>query len=296
MEQFFNLLNADLFQLNHKGVNFLTLALATSLFCFGFWASTHARRILHHMIHSRLAVPQSTAYTASTLIFYILVVLTLMVTLSTVGFDLQNIAIVAGALSVGIGLGLQSSANNFISGLLLLFDRALRVGDYIELNNNLCGHIKQIRMQSTIITTNDNIEIIVPNSMFTSGQIINWTLTDEIKRMHIPFSVDDSSDIDRLYDVMLELADTLPHVALNNKERKPQLWFMKIADSAFEFELILWVERFATVNPLEAHSLFLREIHRTLQQHEFKFSYPQHDIHIRSTPPLQVEPPLNNHE
>lgn len=282
MDTLIKLLNIEIFHLNDATVTPMTLILATAIFSLGFWLSTHSRRLLNTIMHMRFRLPRGIAFAISTIVFYAVIVASMMISLSVIGFDMRNVAIIAGALSVGIGLGLQAIANNFMSGLLLLFDHSIRVGDYVEIDGGLHGHIEEIRMRSTIIKTNDNVEIIVPNSVFISERVINWTLTDDVKRMRIPFSVANNSDVDHLSLVILALAQQLPHVIADKKVFDPQIWLTKLAEYALDFELIVWVDRIATVNPIETRSLFLCAIHQALRTEGFEAPFPQQDIHIKS--------------
>jgi len=250
----------------------------------GLWIARNIRHLVHNVIAPRFDIHPSTGFALSAVIFYIIVTATLMITLSFLGFDLSNLAIVAGALSVGIGLGLQNIANNFVSGLLLLFDRSIKVGDYIELGNGERGTIEQIRVRSTIIRTNDDDEVIVPNSHFLSESVTNWTLSEDLHRMHIPFGVAYGSDVDKLYTLIEGLARTLPDVKLDDPERLPRLWFTAMADSALNFELILWVKPPATMRLHGTTSVFLRAIHKALNENNFEIPFPQRDVHIRTTP------------
>jgi len=161
----------------------------------GLWLAKKGRTFIRNTIAPRFDIDHSTAYAISSMAYYLCTLFTILFAISIIGFDLSNLALVAGALSVGVGLGLQTIANNFVSGLLLLFDRSMKVGDYVELADGTRGLITKILVRSTIIMTNDGVEVIVPNSHFLSDKIINWTLSDEARRMHIPFGVAYGSDV-----------------------------------------------------------------------------------------------------
>lgn len=278
------MLNTELFYLNGIVVTPATLMLAATVFVLGFWLGKHSRQLLNRVMHLRFHLPRGTAFAISTIVFYGVVITSMTISLSVIGFDLSNIAIIAGALSVGVGLGLQSIANNFMSGLLLLFDHSIRVGDYVEIDGGQHGHIEEIRMRSTIIKSNDNVEIIVPNSAFISQKVVNWTLSDDIKRMHIPFSVACNSDVASLSTAVFNAAIKLPHVIVDQQPFAPQVWLIKLAEYSLDFELVVWVDRTATTNPIETKSRFLSAIHQVLQQDGFESPFPQQDIHIKSMP------------
>jgi len=284
MNSIFTMLNTELFYLNGIVVTPATLMLAATVFVLGFWLGKHSRQLLNRVMHLRFHLPRGTAFAISTIVFYGVVITSMTISLSVIGFDLSNIAIIAGALSVGVGLGLQSIANNFMSGLLLLFDHSIRVGDYVEIDGGQHGHIEEIRMRSTIIKSNDNVEIIVPNSAFISQKVVNWTLSDDIKRMHIPFSVACNSDVASLSTAVFNAAIKLPHVIVDQQPFAPQVWLIKLAEYSLDFELVVWVDRTATTNPIETKSRFLSAIHQVLQQDGFESPFPQQDIHIKSMP------------
>jgi len=277
-------------QVGHAPLTVGGLLGSLAVLIVGLWIARNVRHLMHKVVTPRFNIHPSTGFALSAMAFYIIVTITLMMTLGFLGFDLSNLAIIAGALSVGIGLGLQNIANNFVSGLLLLFDRSIKVGDYIELANGTRGTIEQIRVRSTIIRTNDDVEAIVPNSYFLSDSVTNWTLSEQSRRMHIPFGVAYGSDVDKLYTLIEGLAYKLPDVKLDDAERMPRLWFIEMADSALNFELILWVNPPATMRPRGTTSVFLRAIHKALNENNFEIPFPQRDVHIRST----IEKHLHN--
>ena len=165
-----------------------------------------------------------------------------------------------------------------------MFDSSIKVGDYVELGDGSQGFIEQIRVRSTIIRTNDDIEAIVPNSHFLSAPVIKWTLSEASRRMHIPFGVAYGSDVDKVFDVINAMALGLPDVKLDDPERMPRLWFTEMAESSLNFELIVWVKSPATMRPRGTTSIFLRVIHKTLTDNGFEIPFPQRDVHIRTVP------------
>jgi len=260
------------------------LIYAVAIQIIGWWLARHLRHLIYRIISPRFNIHPSTGFAIAAVAYYITIAFTIGFTLTALGFDLSNLAIIAGALSVGIGLGLQNIANNFVSGLLLLFDRSIKVGDYVELGDGTRGTIEQIRVRSTIIRTNDDLEAIVPNSDFISAPVMNWTLSETSRRMHIPFGVAYGSDVDRVFEVVEKLALTLPFVKLDDTERLPRLWFTEMADSSLNFELIVWVNAPATMRPRGTTSTYLRAIHKELLVNHFEIPFPQRDIHIRTMP------------
>jgi len=284
MNELFSQMDVTIFHAGHITITLGNLVAALLVLTVGYWISRKARVVIQKVLAPRFKIDRSTAFALGTIAFYVIVIVTTMCALSILGFDISNLAIVAGALSVGIGLGLQNIANNFVSGLLLLFDSSIKVGDYVELGDGSRGFIEQIRVRSTIIRTNDDIEAIVPNSHFLSAPVINWTLSEASRRMHIPFGVAYGSDVDKVFDAIDEMALTLPDVKLDDPERMPRLWFTEMAESSLNFELIVWVKSPATMKPRGTTSIFLRAFHKTLLKNGFEIPCPQRDVHIRSMP------------
>jgi len=246
----------------------------------GLWLSRKLRLVIITRAPA-FDIDRSTANTVATLGFYLGTVLTLLVAASLLGLELQNMLVLAGALSVGIGFGLQNIANNFVSGLILLFDRSLRVGDYVELADGLRGSISQIRVRSTIVTTNDQLEVIVPNSRFISDQVINYTLSSDRRRLHVPFGVAYGSDVQQVMNVVMDVAATLPFVILDDPDCEPKVWMTGMADSSLNFELLVWIHGQATSRPSGTLSDCLLAVHRALVENDIQIPFPQRDIHIR---------------
>ena len=128
------------------------------------------------------------------MLHYIFLLLGLVIGLSTIGIDFSNPALMFGALGIGTGFGLQSMVSNFFSGIIILFEKNIKVGDFVKLESGVVGEVREINIRSTHITTNDNIDILVPNSEFVNGRVVNWTLDDAFRRIHVPFGVAYGSD------------------------------------------------------------------------------------------------------
>jgi small-conductance mechanosensitive channel len=273
-------------QLTTKG-----LLLSTLVLLVGMWLARRVRRYMLRHLGPMIGLEKSTVFTLATLAFYAITALTLVFAFSLLGFDFTNLAIIAGALSVGIGFGLQDIAKNFISGLLLLFDRSIKVGDYIELSNGgLRGTVEQIRVRSTIVRTNDELDVIVPNSQFLTDQVVNWTLSSDVLRLHVPFGVAYGSDVERLRDIMLKVAGELPNVVKDDDKHRPKLWFTSMGDSSLNFELLVWVQGEAITNYRSTLSEYTFAVHRTLIDNGYEIPFPQRDVHIKSAPESAAVP------
>jgi potassium-dependent mechanosensitive channel len=232
---------------------------------------------------------RSTLYTLSRVIHYTILALGITVGLSTIGVDFTNLTVLLGALGIGIGFGLQDMVANFIAGLMILFERHLRVGDFIELESGVAGEVREIRMRATRVTTNDNIDILVPNAEFVRGRVVNWTLDEGARRMHVPFGVSYGSDKAEVRAAGLEAAERVAYTLRGVVARAPQVWLVRFGDSSLDFELVVWVTLDGVKRPNSAQAAYLWEIHTALEQHGIEVPFPQRDLHVRSLFGLQDE-------
>jgi small-conductance mechanosensitive channel len=230
---------------------------------------------------------QAALYTISRLTHYSIILLAVLVALTSIGLDFTNLALVAGALSVGIGFGLQSIVNNFVSGLIILFERTLRVGDYIELDNGLTGTVKAINVRSTLINTNDNIDIVVPNSEFVSTRLTNWTLAEHILRMRIPFGVAYGSDKELVKQAAIEACADVPYTLTHMPGREPDVWLVEYGDNSLNFLLLVWVNRQGARRPTRTKAAYLWQLETKLSEYGIEIPFPQRDLHLRSGWPPQ---------
>ena len=225
---------------------------------------------------------QASLYTVGRLTHYAIIILGLFIALSSIGLDFGSLALVAGALSVGIGFGLQSIVNNFVSGLIILFEHSLRVGDYIELDTGLTGTVKAINVRSTLINTNDNIDIVVPNSEFVSTRLTNWTLGERTLRVRIPFGVAYGSDKELVKKAALEAAEEVPFTLANRKGREADVWLTEYGDSSLNFLLLVWVNVQGARRPTRTRSAYLWALETKLGEYGIEIPFPQRDLHVRS--------------
>ena len=232
---------------------------------------------------------RASLYALGRVVHYILLALGVIIGLATIGVDFTNLALLLSALGVGIGFGLQSMVANFVAGIVILFERHLKMGDFVELESGVTGEVREIRMRATRITTNDNIDILVPNSEFVNGRVINWTLDEAFRRIHVPFGVAYGSDKEKVRTGVLEAADRVPYTLKGISGRAPQVWFVKFGESSLDFELIVWLTPEAVKRPSAVQAAYLWEIHDTLEQHGIEIPFPQRDLHVRSVLGLKGE-------
>ena len=216
---------------------------------------------------------------------YVVFVLGCMIGIQSAGINLSSLAVVGGALGLGIGLGLQDSANNFLSGLILLLERPIKVGDRVEVGS-LDGDVVRIGSRATWIRTNANIMVIVPNSEFITSQVVNWTATDRQVRFTLQLGVSYSANPVEVKEALLEVARRNPDV-LNVPA--PDVLFKDFGDSSLDFQLRVWtITQVRTPNILRSDLYFA--IFEELGRRGIEIPFPQRDLHIRSADiPLRIE-------
>ena len=225
-------------------LNITPTRLATALLAFA--VTLHLLRYIKNHV-----VPHGLKYTkldrgareaVASLVGYLGIIIAILIALSVTGVKMQNIAIIAGALSVGIGFGLQSIVNNFISGLILLFERPIRRGDWI-VTGDTEGYVKSINIRSTQIETFDRADVIVPNSELITAKVTNWMLRDPFGRILIPIGVSYDADVEKAYNILLDIALNHPMVVTKHRQMsEPKVLFRKFGDSALELELRCFIK------------------------------------------------------
>jgi small-conductance mechanosensitive channel len=212
----------------------------------------------------------------SRLIHYALVSVGFFLALLALGFELTKLTIILSAFGIGIGFGLQTIVNNFICGLILLFERPIRVGDYIELGGKW-AEIKRIGLRSTTVQTFDHADVIIPNADLITNQVTNWTLTDRSVRIIIPVGVAYGSDVPLVIEALMKCGTANDKVA---RIPEPQVLFRSFGASSLDFELRVWT--LDANNRLELQSELHQEIDQRFRQAGIEIAFPQRDLHIRS--------------
>ncbi|GAB4280125.1 MAG: hypothetical protein Kow0029_24440 [Candidatus Rifleibacteriota bacterium] len=253
-----------------------TLASAAALLYVSLFASWLIQRILDEEVYPRKKVEPGVGISINRLIHYTFVIIGIVVALSTIGIGLQSLAVLMGAFGIGIGFGLQNIVNNFASGLILLFERSIKVGDVVQINGEW-GKIKNLGLRATVVETFSKSELIVPNSDLVSNTVTNWTLTDRQIRLIIPVGVAYGSDISLVTSVLTRVAQENPFVM---KFPEPIVLFTGFGSSSLDFELRVYVSDID--NMLTLKNNINREIDRLFRENNIEIPFPQNDIHIRT--------------
>ena len=267
------------------GISILAVIKFLLIFIVGFSIATFYRRKITDASENYLKNTSiATRTMLSNLGYYFLVAVTFVFGLKSVGIDLSSLTILVGALSVGIGFGLQNIVSNFISGIILIFEKSIQVGHIIEIASGVRGKVSQINMRSSVITTFDNIDIIIPNATLIQGNVINLTFSDDIRRLNIPFSIAYGSDIDYVTSIIIESLNnsSLTYIR-STPEKLPKVRMTLMGTSSIDFELLVWISENPDENGVGSSNMsdFLIFIYKTLQKHNIEMPFPQMDIHLR---------------
>jgi len=240
------------------------------------------RRALRRYGERYAQANQAALYTVSRLLHYLLLVVGILLAFDLAGVPLGKFTVFAGAIGVGLGFGLQAIFSNFISGLILLFDRSLKVGDFVELEGDIRGNVRAINIRATRITTNDNIDVLVPNSEFVTKRVVNWTHGSVNRRVRVPFAVAYGVDKELVKKAALEAAARVPFTLATEGEKRPQVWLVNFGDSAVEFILAVWLTEEAARRNAAITAAYLWELDTSLKAHGIEIPFPQRDLNLRS--------------
>ena len=239
-----------------------------------------SKRIKNWLIYkvlSKSTLDLGTRSAIGTMVRYVIILIGLMVIIQSVGINLSALTILAGALGVGIGFGLQNVTHNFISGIIILFERPIKVGDRIEVGG-ISGDVVNISMRATTVVTNDNISVIVPNSEFISSQVINWSHNDRNVRFNIKVGVSYKEDPQKVKDILLSVAEDNLSVLENPV---PDVIFDEFGDSSLNFILRVWTTKLIQKPQILKSQLYF-EIFKRFRDKGIEIPFPQRDLHIKN--------------
>ena len=280
-EKLLNWLNSfwetEIFELGHTTYTVQTLFLLLASLFLLFYLTGKLKNLLLKNIFPRYKLDIGVSQSIATIIRYVLVILGLFIIFQTTGIDLSAIGLLIGALGIGIGFGLQNITNNFISGIIILFERPVKVGDRIEIEQ-LSGNIVNISARATTIITNDNIAVIVPNSDLVSTRVINWSHNNRSVRLNFPVGVSYRENPEIIRKLLIEVADANPGVLRNPP---PDVLFENFGDSSLDFNLRVWTDEYSD-KPKVLKSQLYYAIFKKFKEHNIEIPYPQRDVHLKS--------------
>ena len=272
-----------LFYINQRPITITSIAVGIIILLIFVFLSKALRKIIKTKLFPKYKLDPGIELAILRVAHYLLVGLGIIVAVQSIGLNLTSLAVVFGLLSVGIGFGLQHVVSNFISGLIILFERPIKIGDRITIGDVL-GDVVSISLRATLIRTIDNISIIVPNSEFITSRVINWSHRDPKIRVHIPVGVAYGSDVPLVIRCLLEVAENHPEVL---KDPPPKVWFNEFGNSSLNFELLVWIpdpkRRPGIISELN------KGIDEIFRKNKIQIPFPQRDLHIRSSVPIEAQ-------
>lgn len=267
----------EIFQLGNQSFSIKNITEIILSIIIVIFLSRTIKKWMSEWILVNLGVKKGTREAIATIINYIITIVGVLIVLHNTGIDLTSITVIAGALSIGIGIGLKNIVSNFISGLTILIAQPIKVGDFIEVDD-LSGIVEKILIRSTLIRTLDGIFVIFPNNCLVEKDIINWSHRDPKCRLHIPIGVAYGSDTTLVTEALLDAARKEKKVLSNPS---PKVWFKGFGDSALNFELLVWIKYPPLTDPIKSSLNF--SIHSELRSRNIEVPFPQKDLHIRNT-------------
>ena len=257
-------------------LSLLQIFLVVALLIGVFWLSSRTKRFLFNRFLVRSGLDRALQHAIAQIAGYVVLIIGVVVVLDNAGIHLGALTVFAGAVGVGLGFGLKNIASNFISGLLILAERPIAIGDRIEVAG-ITGQVRQIRARSTVIITNDNIAMIVPNEKFIDSPVTNWTYTDRRVRFRVPVGVAYGSDVNKVREVLIAAAREHPATL---SEPAPDAFLEKFGENSIDFQLIVWSEEMS-----RRPSRFKSDLNYLICKHlgaaGIEIPFPQRDLHIR---------------
>lgn len=271
------LLEVPLLTIGGSAITLWLVVYVLALIILLFWVASRVQVLLADNILTRTGMSAPARQAVGTIVRYLLLLIGFLVIVQTAGIDLTTLNVLAGAVGIGVGFGLQNVVSNFFSGLIIMFERPIKVGDRIEVND-VEGDVLEIGARATVVLTNDNIAIIVPNSKFITENVINWSYNDAKVRFRVPVGVAYGSDVKQVEKILLEAAQADKDVLANPP---PAVRLMKFGDSALEFELRVWSDTQVHRKGWLVSSLNVA-IYERFREHGIVIPFPQRDLHLRS--------------
>jgi small-conductance mechanosensitive channel len=277
-----DVMTTRLFTINETPISIASVfVFVLVLSAFVIFAKFLSKSVLHR-IFVRTKMEIGTQYTLRRMTEYLIMVIGAIVAFQVLGIDLSGLAVIFGLLSVGIGFGLQNITSNFISGLILLFEQPIKVGDRVTVGDTE-GDVMEINMRSTTVRSLNNISIIIPNSEFIASQVINWSHSDKKVRLDIDVGVSYNSNLDHVLQALKQVANENPEVLAIPE---PEVHLREFGDSSWNMRLRIWIE-----NPKRhpyVRSAINCAIVRIFREKNIEIPFPQRDLHMRSPLPLPL--------
>lgn len=275
-------INSPFLHIGQTPVSLGGIASALLVILLSFFVSALVQRSASGRLARKLNLSAGMSYVFNRFIHYFIIFWGLLLAAQCVGLNFGSMAVLFGFLSVGIGFGLQNITSNFISGIILLLERPISVDDFVSVENQI-GRVTQINMRASVIQTLDNVSIIIPNSKFIEGPVINWSHRDPHIRIHCPVNVAYGSDVEKVREVLMKAAVELDGIL---GKPLPEVRFKGFGDSSLDFELLAWTDHPEKQFSLQSKLNFA--IDAAFRAEKIQIPFPQRDLHIQMTPAVSA--------
>lgn len=261
------------------------LLIAIFVFVFGVFAVRFVTMITRKRVYARIVKEPSNVATLQTLTYYVLLAFLTLFSLSIANIPLTVFTVLGGALAIGVGFGSQNIVNNFISGIILMFDRPMKVTDFVEIQGTF-GQVQKIGFRSTQILSFGNRHLIFPNSNFLQNDFVNWTLLDRLVRFNVSVGVAYGSDVEKVTTLLKEAANEHPRVM---KKEEPTVIFRDFGDNSLVFDLYFTIRIQQLADRRLVESELRYNIDRLFRENDVVISFPQRDVHLDNLSPIEVK-------
>ena len=287
---FVNTFSTSVFSLGGNDFSIISLLILVGLFIAAIILSSYITDVLRTNLLQATRMTRGSQEIITTIVKYGLILLSSIILLQAYGLNLSSLALIGSALGVGIGFGFQDIARNFASGIVLLFERSIQVGDFVQVGDHL-GVVEEVRTRSIVLKTLDRISIIVPNSRFLSEEVINWNHRRSVTRIHLPIGVEYGSDVKKVKAALLQAASEHLEVLRNPPS---QVFFIEFGDSSLNFELLVWTSDPSRQAPLKSDIYF--RIEEIFREQQISVPFPQRDVNLKAGDiPIKLPPQLEGH-
>ena len=277
LSHFWDALNSPLFSLSNRSYSIISILILLGLFWVLIYLTKTFTKLLRNSFPALIQMNRASQEVFFIITQYSLLAIGTIILLQVWGVNLSSLTILGSAFGVGIGFGFQDIAKNFASGLVLLFERSVQIGDFIEINGHK-GTVEKVGARSIVLRTLDRISIIVPNSRLLADEVVNWTHEESISRLHLPVGVAYGSDTEIVKTVLFEVATNHPEILRNPP---PQVFFVNLGENSLDFELLVWISE--PRHQLRVKSDLYFEVEKLLSDREISIPFPQRDIQLRGS-------------
>lgn len=279
--------NFEILKLSEGSVTVSSLVIGLGVLALGLIVAKAISRKGTKAIDRRFQLDKSSSYLIERVFFYVLALFTLLFAMKFAHIPLTIFTVLGGAAAIGVGFGSQNLVNNFLSGLILMIERPIKVGDFIEVDG-LFGEVQEIGMRSTSIIIFGNRHIVVPNSSFLEKNVLNWTRKDKLISTSITVGVNYGSDTELVKKLLVQAVESIDEV-LKGPDREPEAFFIEFGDNSLNFQIYFWLMLESLVVRRRTESKIRFEIDRLFRENNVVIAFPQRDVHLYSSKPIDVK-------